>query len=209
MARRRTGRRARTGCVARRASLGSPRCCSRSRAACSGAAARGRRAFLDAGVPLQRVARRRAAHRHRHAALRVAAAAADESGVGDEARHDVRGARAARPRLSLEDRGLSCAARSTPACCTATWCSRATAIPKITIEQWQAFMAVAARQRPRRHPRRPGARPQRLRAAAARSGRVRRRAAEALQRRPRRAAGQLQVGAASASRRTRRMRRST
>ena len=65
--------------------------------------------------------------------------------------------------------------------------------PKITIERWRIH-GCAARRGARRRRRRPRARPLALRADRPQCERVRRRAAEALQRRTRRAAGQFQGG---------------
>ena len=79
---------------------------------------------------------------------------------------------------------------------TATSCSRATAIPKITIEQWQAFMGDAARAGARsRSPATWSSTARYFELPRARSGRVRPRAAAALQRRTGCAARQFQVGA--------------
>ena len=65
------------------------------------------RAFLDAGVPLSARRRSSCARPARRARCsRYDARPHDERGLGDEARHDLRRARAARPRLPLEDRGL-------------------------------------------------------------------------------------------------------
>ena len=106
------------------------------------------RAFLDAGIPLDSVGDRRAARSAQPRPLFAHDAdAADESGVGDEARHDVRRARAARPRLPLEDRGVSRRHARRAARSTATSILKGYGDPKITIEQWQAFMADAARAR--------------------------------------------------------------
>ncbi len=71
--------------------------------------------------------------------------------------------------------------------------------PKITLERWQAFMAMLRDKGLANVRGRPRPRPELLRAPRTRCGRVRRRAAETVQRRSGRAARQLQVREVRAS----------
>ena len=143
-----------------RSSIAAARCCYAGRgrrrraardaagAATPGSAASAHGAAADRGPELPGRAGSAERHRRRRAGSRCAApagrarrGAAHESGVGDEALHD------AGRRWNCWD--ATTAGRPTPgsaarwwtARCRATWCSRAAAIPKITIEQWQSFMA--------------------------------------------------------------------
>ena len=65
------------------------------------------RAFLDAGIPLNHVGIVVQETTKARPLFEHDADATAQSGVGDEARHDVRSPRPARPRIPLEDRGLS------------------------------------------------------------------------------------------------------
>ena len=121
-----------------------------------------------------------------------------QPGVGDEARHDVRGARAARPGLPLEDRTRISTARSTPACCTATSCSRAAAIPRSRSSNGRRSWRCCATRGSRAIDGDLVLDRTFFAPVAHDPARVRRRAAQALQRRARRAARQLQVGASFA-----------
>ena len=115
-----------------------------------GAAAAGRARVPPRRHPARRRRDRRAGDGQPKPMLAHEAAQADEPGLGDEARHHLRRARAARPRLPLDDRGIPRRAARPTAPCTATWCSSATAIPRSPIEQWQAFMATLRRTGARR-----------------------------------------------------------
>ena len=135
-----------------------------------------------------------AGSRRRAAAVRARPDAADEPGIGDEAGHDVCRARVARPRLSLEDRGL-------PGGPARRW--RAARRPDHQglrrSEDHDRTVAVVhggaegQGARPRR--RRPCSRPHVVQAGEARRRGIRQGAAQALQRRTGCAAGQLQIGA--------------
>ncbi len=100
------------------------------------------------------------------AALRARRRTTDDPGVGDEARHHVRGARAARARLPLEDRRVPRRPARTTACSHGDLVLKGRGDPKITVEQWQAFMAALRARGLDAHRRRPRARPLVLRAAA-------------------------------------------
>ena len=126
---------------------------------------------------------------------RLAAAAASEPGVADEARHHQRGARPARPRLGVEHAGVGPGqhaqrrARRQPR-------HQGQRRPEVRAGAPVAGAAPRAAAGRARDPGRHRARPQHLQPATAQPGRLRRQALQPAEHRPRCAAAQLQVGAA-------------
>ena len=103
------------------------------------------RAFLDQRHSADRGQRLRAGDRRRRSRCSRTSPAADEPGVDDEAGDDVRRPRAARPDYRWKTEAYAGRTRSSAACWTATWCSKATAIRRSRVEQFQEFIASAAR----------------------------------------------------------------
>ena len=159
----------------------------------SGAAASGRPDVCLRGRAARRGRRRRPGRDEKPAAFRPAARTTAQSRIGDEARHDVRRARTARPRLPLEDRCL-------PERPPRRWRSARrpdSQGPRRPQDHRRAMAGLhggAPRERAGRDRRRPRSRPLALRLHRARPRRLRWRAAEALQRRTGRAARQFQDG---------------